>query len=160
MRNKDIHCFITPDSIFSMKSDILTYIFFKFTMSSAFTDNDLSDDSRSFIETQKGIKKLHQKFSSALDEIKEFGMKDDDLNQSLEEDDDQDFASTPIVTQEQDIRLLIRDIQQIQVDVNTVRNLIQSRPGKDKVRVARITRQLDDILQVLEGQLFRAERLL
>ena len=126
---------------------------------SSLTENDLSDDSRSFIETQKGIKKLHQRFSTALDEIKEFGMKDEDLV-DISEEDEQDFSNTPIVTQQQDIRLLIREIQQIQVDVNTVRNLIQSRPGKDKVRVAKITRQLDDIHQVLEGQLFRAERLL
>ena len=130
-------------------------------MSTTLTENDLSDDSRSFIETQKGIKKLHQKFSSALDEIKEFGVNQqpDDFDQ-VEEEDVHDFYNTPAVTSEQDIRLLIREIQQIQTDVNTVRNLIQSRPGKDKVRVARITRQLDDIVQVLEGQLFRAERLL
>ena len=127
-------------------------------MSLSMIDNMLSDDSRSFIETQKGIKKLHQKFSSVLDDIKEFRGKPDD-SFTFEEEEIQDYSGTPITTPEQEVRFIIREIQQIQADVGTVRNLITSRPGSDRVRVAKITRQLDDILQVLEGQLFRAQRL-
>ena len=132
---------------------------------STLTAPDLVDeDTKSFVDTQKDIKSLHQKFESVLEDIKEFGTKSQGVLDSFgpieEEEDALEPSSQSNVTSEQDIRNLIKEIQQIKADCKTAKDLLNSRRMKDRVQLAKFTRQIDDIIQILDGQIFRAERLL
>jgi phenylacetate-coenzyme A ligase PaaK-like adenylate-forming protein len=65
------------------------------------------------------------------------------------------------ISAEQEIRLLIREIQRLQDDVHTVQaRLIERTKGTRKARVAMMVEQLSELYHVLEGQLYRAERLI
>ncbi|KAK8894819.1 hypothetical protein M9Y10_023257 [Tritrichomonas musculus] len=121
-----------------------------------------------FVQRQKEIQSLHHqlheviqgmnKVSPVIDEA--IGLNDDDY------DDDNELADAQILSQseispEQEIRLLIREIQQLQTDVLYVqRQLVDRYKNKRNTRISMLTQQLVEISHVLDNQLFRAKRLL
>ena len=106
---------------------------------------------------------MHGRFKNILDEIKEFGKKSESEVDKLSTEETEKIVNPlnqPTVTYKQNVRMLIKEIQQIQSDLRSVQNLLQSRSGSDRVKTAKLTRQIDDIFQILDGQLFRADKLL
>lgn len=120
----------------------------------------VTDDSRHFIESMRDIQTLHNKFSNVLDEIKDINTNIQEYFNSDEEEEEIDPLYQNQISQEQEIRLLHREIQQIQRDVASLIKLMDSGRSTDRAQSAKIRRQLDDLMQILDGQLFRAERLL
>jgi hypothetical protein len=81
----------------------------------------------------------------------------------FEEEDESDLfcLNKPEISAEQEIRLLVREIQRLLEDVQTVQQALLDRTkGLRKVRVTVMVEQLSELYHVLEGQLYRAEKLL
>ena len=85
-------------------------------------------------------------------------------DESYDEDDDTNdgqYLNKPEISSEQEIRILIREIQQLQTDVLYVQRQIVDRcKNRRSTRVSMLIQQLTEISHVLDNQLFRAKRLL
>ncbi|EAX86528.1 hypothetical protein TVAG_315950 [Trichomonas vaginalis G3] len=119
------------------------------------------EEGQVFIDSMRDIQALHNKFSNVLDEIKDINSK---VNFFFEDGEEEEEEADPLfqsqITREQEIRLLYREIQQIQHDVKSLIDLMDSGRSSDRAQAAKVRRQLDDLMQILDGQLFRAERLM
>jgi hypothetical protein len=121
----------------------------------------------SFISRQKELQSLHRQLQSVLTEMgqisplveQNFGFGDD---VSPEEEDEPLFClERPEISSEQEIRLLIREIQQLQSDVEDIQHSIEQRcKHSRKSRVTLMIQQLAELSHVLDGQLYRADKLL
>lgn len=121
-----------------------------------------------FVERQKEIQSLHQQLQSVIQGMNNIspvidetiGLKDE----SFDEDDeisDVQILNKPEISSEQEIRLLIREIQQLQTDVLYVqRQIVDKCKNKRSSRISMLIQQLVEISHVLDNQLFRAKRLL
>ena len=121
-----------------------------------------------FVQRQKEIQSLHHQLHSVIQGMNDIspvideaiGLKDDDY------DDDDEINDAQILNQseispEQEIRLLIREIQQLQTDVLFVqRQLAEKCKNRRNTCISMLTQQLIEISHVLDNQLFRAKRLL
>jgi hypothetical protein len=82
---------------------------------------------------------------------------------SEEEEDMSDVAclNKPGISAEQDIRLLIREIHRLQENVQSIQSAVIGRcKGPHKATVLRIVRQLGELQHILDGQLYRADKLI
>lgn len=130
-------------------------------MSSASRSHVQSD---AFIGRQRELQQLHRQLQHVLQDMQRVSPKIDEMFAMDEEEDDGDellLLNKTEITSEQEVRLLIREIQQLQVDIETVRaSLMERCSGSRKTRVHTMTQQLLELSHVLDGQLYRAERLL
>ena len=120
-----------------------------------------------FLDRQRELQDLHHQLQSVLD-----GMQKIDptirggFQMTNHVSDDDNFDELQLLhktemSSDQQTRLLIREIQQIQVDVEDVRASLMERCGASKkTQVALIIQQLTELDQVLGKQLARAERLI
>ena len=120
-----------------------------------------------FINRQRELQQLHRQLQGVLSDMNKvspmfdnnFGF-EDDFNEEEDFDALQALNKTEI-SPEQEIRLLIREIQQLQIDVEDVRAMLTSRcKGSKKTKVATMVQQLSQLEHILEGQLYRAEKLI
>jgi uncharacterized protein YhaN len=121
----------------------------------------------SFQSRQRELQSLHRQFHSALQNIgqmarltpQSFALGDD-----LEEEEDAELlfsASTFDISPEQETRLLVREIQQLQDDVRAVEaQLTELCKGHRQAKVAVMMEQITKLDHVLDRQLARAEDLL
>ena len=120
-----------------------------------------------FIGKQRELKQLHHQLQLVLQDMnrvapiieKNFGL-DEDIEE--EEDLDEFLALNKTeISSEQEIRLLIREIQQLQGDVQEVQSALLERcKGNKKVRITAMVQQLMELEHILDGQLYRAEKLI
>lgn len=129
-------------------------------MSSKGSLEDLSERSRSFEEGQHDLKVLHRQFREVLDSIQDAAPDvENALDDSEEDDDVEQTLYQSSMSSKQEIKLLTREIQSIQNDIRNIQEKLNSHRTTERNKVAKMNRQLDDLLQVLEGQLFRAQAL-
>ena len=117
-----------------------------------------------FIGKQRELKQLHHQLQLILQDMnrvapiieKDFGLHEE------EEDSDEFLAlNRTEISSEQEIRLLIREIQQLQVDVQEVQSVLLERcKGNKKIRITTMVQQLMELEHILDGQLYRAEKLI
>ncbi|OHT00197.1 hypothetical protein TRFO_33187 [Tritrichomonas foetus] len=123
-----------------------------------------------FIQRQKEIQSLHHQLHSVIQEMNEIspvfdktlGIEEDSFDEE-EEIYDSRILNKPEISAEQEVRLLVREIRQLQNDVLTVQHLLYERCRSSQnrnTRVALLSQQLLELSHILEGQLFRAKRLL
>ena len=119
-----------------------------------------------FIGKQRELKQLHHQLQLVLQDMnrvapeieKNFGCEDIDEEEDLDE-----FLALnkTEISSEQEIRLLIREIQQLQVDVQEVQSVLLERcKGNKKIRITTMVQQLMELEHILDGQLYRAEKLI
>jgi hypothetical protein len=90
---------------------------------------------------------------------KDFAFGDDLTGE--EEDEPLFCLERPEISSEQEIRLLIREIQQLQRDVEDIQRSLEQRcKNSRKSRVTMMIQQLSELYHVLDGQLYRADKLL
>lgn len=121
-----------------------------------------------FVQRQKEIQSLHQQLQSVIQGMNEISPVIDDTigmnDESFDENDDINdvhILDKPEISSEQEIRLLIREIQQLQTDVLFVQRQIVDRcKNRRNTKISMLNQQLVEISHVLDNQLFRAKRLL
>lgn len=121
---------------------------------------ELSEASRYFLSTQNDVEQLQKRFSSVLGGIKEAEPEVENILSDDYEEDTVETSNKSRTSGGQEVKLLIRELQAIQNDVRDLKKLLLSRKTTNRYKTAKINRQLDDIMQILDGQLFRAERLI
>ena len=117
-----------------------------------------------FIGRQRELQQLHRQLQSVLYDMHRASPKIDENFAIGEEEEDIDeflLLNKTEITSEQEIRILIREIQQLQVDIEEVRAALMERcAGSKKTRVHVMSQQLLELSHVLDGQLYRAEKLI
>ena len=119
-----------------------------------------------FLDRQRELQDLHHQLQSVLDGMGKIEPTIRGGFQVTNPVDDDSFDELQLLyktemSSDQQTRLLIREIQQIQVDVEDVRASLMERCGASKkTQVALIIQQLTELDQVLDKQLARAERLI
>lgn len=116
-----------------------------------------------FLDRQRELKKLHTQLQSVLHEMSEiqpiidehFGVED-----ALEEEDEEDITrclQKTEISPEQEIRLLIREIQTLQQNVDDLTKSILLRyKNVRNSQIAVLKQQLAELANILHGQLSRA----
>ena len=131
--------------------------------SPAFTQNE-----NVFIQRQKEIQSLHHQLHSVIQEMSDIhpifdqtiGLNNDSFDEE-EEIYDSRILNKSEISAEQELRLLIREIQQLQTDIINVQQLLLDRTkGNKSTKVTLLSQQLLELAHILDGQLFRAKRLL
>jgi len=121
-----------------------------------------------FLNRQRELQSLHRQLHSVLEDMNQlnpvieekFGL-DDEVSEEEEDVSDVACLSNPGISAEQDIRLLIHEIQQLQHDVLSIQSALLSRcKGRYRDRVHDMIGQLGGLHHILDGQLYRADRLL
>ena len=113
-------------------------------------------------EKIKDYRSLHKRFATIIDDIEKNAPRVGDefaTEGTYEEDSDSDPLYGSSLTNQQEIHILVREILQVQNDVKDLNQLLHSRRCPDRAEVARLTRQLGDLQDILKGQLIRAEAL-
>ena len=110
-------------------------------------------------EKIKDYKSLHQRFANIIEEIEKDAPQIGEEFETSEEDSDSDPLLGTSLTTLQEIKILEREILQVQVDVKELTNLLYSKRSSDRQEVAKLTRQLNNLQDILKGQLIRAQRL-
>lgn len=118
-----------------------------------------------FLNRQRELQDLHYQLKSVLDSINDIApVTDSDFNLGDTSDnscDDLVFVQKTELSADQQTRLLIREIQQLQVDVEEVRaSLMERCRGTKKTHVALIMQRLTELEQTLDAQIRRAENLI
>lgn len=116
-----------------------------------------------FLDRQRELKKLHTQLQSVLHEMsgiqpiidEHFGVED-----ALEEEDEEDITrclQKTEISPEQEIRLLIREIQTLQQNVDDLTKsiLLRYRNVRNS-QIAVLKQQLAELANILQGQLSRA----
>jgi hypothetical protein len=121
----------------------------------------------SFPSRQRELQSLHRQFHSALQSIakaapltpQSLGLRD---HPEEEQDAELFFSVSPSnISPQQETRLLIREIQQLEDEVRVVEAKLTERcSGPRKAKVAAMVEQITELHHVLERQLARAEDLL
>ena len=118
-----------------------------------------------FLNRQRELQDLHYQLKSVLDGISNIApVANSDFNLEDTSDnsfDDLVFVQKTELSADQQTRLLIREIQQLQVDVEEVRAALMERcRGTKKTHVALIMQRLTELEQTLDAQIRRAENLI
>lgn len=115
----------------------------------------------SFINEQKELIDLQKQFSNVMNDLKGvFPQIQEEMDPLIEEEDAQDLMNRSELTHIQEIKVLIDDIVQIERDLSALKDTINSKKTSDRVRVAKINSRIEELTQILNSQLFRAQRLL
>ena len=107
----------------------------------------------------KDYRTLHRRFANIIEEIEKDAPKINDEFDNSEEDSDSDPLYGSTLTSLQEIKILVREILQVQNEVKELIELLYSRRSSDRQEVLKLTRQLNDLQDILKGQLQRAETL-
>jgi hypothetical protein len=120
----------------------------------------------SFVNRQRELQTLHRQLHTVLQDMNLVAPTIDKalgIDAPVEEEDAFELTclNKTEISAEQEIRLLIREIQRLQDDVQIVQTrLIERTKGTRKTRVVAMVEQLSELYHVLEGQLYRAEKLI
>ena len=110
-------------------------------------------------EDFKNFPELHKRFNSILEEIRDAAPEIEDEFGDSEEDSDSDPLYGNELTNVQELQILVREILQVQEDVKNLYDYLHSKRSNDREEVAKLSKQLNDLANILDGQLTRAEKL-
>lgn len=122
-----------------------------------------------FLDRQREMQQLHQQLHTVFEDMNRVApmiSKFDDGSDGSTEEEDIDLneivaLNKPEISAEQEVRLLVREIHQLLVDVQDLQSMLLERcQGRRKARITLMVQQLAELEHVLDGQKYRAEKLL
>ena len=117
-----------------------------------------------FLQKQRELQSLHRQLKNVLDEMDQSKKILDDFNREEEDEEEEEvfeILEKKEITEDQELRLLAHEIQEILHEVKAVKTaLFKQQTPKNQDRIKLMDRQLNDLIHILEGQSYRVNELL